>query len=41
MEILRILKYLYDSERGVRRVPELLPEDYTPTNGYHSKPNSH
>ncbi|KAG1870359.1 glutamate-cysteine ligase-domain-containing protein [Suillus tomentosus] len=27
-------------ERGVRRVPELLPEDYAPTNGYHSKPNS-
>ncbi|KAG1827846.1 glutamate-cysteine ligase catalytic subunit [Suillus subalutaceus] len=26
-------------ERGVRRVPELLPEDYTPTKGYHSKPN--
>ncbi|KAG1798316.1 glutamate-cysteine ligase-domain-containing protein [Suillus variegatus] len=27
-------------ERGVRRVPELLPEDYAPTDGYHSKPNS-
>ncbi|KAG1731469.1 glutamate-cysteine ligase-domain-containing protein [Suillus paluster] len=27
-------------ERGVRRVPELLPEDYMPSNGYHSKPSS-
>ena len=25
-----------NSERGVRRAPELLPEDYMPRNGYHS-----
>ncbi|OJA17810.1 hypothetical protein AZE42_08394 [Rhizopogon vesiculosus] len=23
-------------ERGVRRAPEMLPEDYRPSNGYHS-----
>lgn len=28
--------YHCDSERGVRRAPELLPEDYRPSNGYHS-----
>lgn len=27
-------------ERGVRRAPELLPEDYMPSNGYHTKANS-
>jgi len=24
-------------ERGVRRAPELLPEDYVPSNGRHSR----